>query len=233
VVCVQVPAFPLLHGLSGRFVAICPTAIISGLLSSVGFDVLSCAGATGDYHTDLLSKANSAVAALTKLNDDESALDDSSLCFIHVKAVDDCGHDRNVEGKIHWLQQVDLMVDSCISQLQQFTYQHPHMHFILVLTGDHSTPVLYGDHSCEPVPILIADIQRIGNYPLDEQHSEFSQLLALDRRVQRFDEISCSKGVLGRFSADGLIQLLSRVRQLVQTHYGDYYLPVINIVAHG
>ena len=32
-------------------------------------------------------------------------------------------------------------------------------HFALCVTGDHSTPVVFGDHSHEPVPLAVAHIR--------------------------------------------------------------------------
>lgn len=43
-------------------------------------------GATGDYHTDLLSKGRTAAHTLIS--------QDYDFGFVHVKAVDDAGHDR-------------------------------------------------------------------------------------------------------------------------------------------
>lgn len=33
--------------------------------------------------------------------------------------------------------------------------------YVLCVTGDHTTPVEYGDHTFEPVPIAIGQISRI------------------------------------------------------------------------
>ena len=30
--------------------------------------------------------------------------------FCHIKAVDDCGHDRNVEGRVAWVEKLDAFV---------------------------------------------------------------------------------------------------------------------------
>lgn len=34
----------------------------------------------------------------------------------------------------------------------------PETQYSILITGDHSTPVMFGDHSHEPVPIAIADV---------------------------------------------------------------------------
>ena len=33
--------------------------------------------------------------------------------------------------------------------------------FTIVVTGDHSTPVMFGDHSHEPVPFAIAHVRHV------------------------------------------------------------------------
>ena len=46
-------------------------------------------GATGDYHTNLSAKKDALVRHLTPVHSDYS------FGFLHVKAVDDAGHDKN------------------------------------------------------------------------------------------------------------------------------------------
>lgn len=59
---------------------------------TAGMDVLYVDGATGDYHTSFHAKADAAVANITG--------DVYDFGFIHIKAVDDAGHDRNVSFKV-------------------------------------------------------------------------------------------------------------------------------------
>lgn len=67
----------------------------------------------------------------------------------------------------------------------------------MCVTGDHTTPVKYGDHSHEPVPIVIGSVK---SNPIDTS--------------LKFDEITCaSRGRLGRFSGDQIIPLLKKVRE--------------------
>jgi hypothetical protein len=33
--------------------------------------------------------------------------------------------------------------------------------FLVIVTGDHSTPVLFGDHSFEPVPFTVAHVSHV------------------------------------------------------------------------
>ena len=70
------------------------------------------------------------------------------------------------------------------------------------MTGDHSSPVLFGDHSHEPVPFTIARV-----------HADFFEGRPVGQRVSlggfhtkdeclRYNEIDAARGALGRF--DGL-----------------------------
>lgn len=61
-----------------------------------------------------------------------------------------------------------------------------------MVTGDHTTPTLYGDHSCEPVPFCISSVS--GNHTWVDQ-------------VSTFDEIAVSKGMLGRFCGDQVMSI--------------------------
>jgi len=138
-----------------RAFMIAPTAIIAGLGQSLEIDVVPTPGATGDYRTNLLAKGAKAVELLTKpdLN--------YQFGFIHVKAVDDAGHDKNAGLKIHFLEKIDVMLGHIIQDLTKTTTDH--VQYSVVVTGDHSTPVLSGDHSCEPVPFVIAPLPLDGS----------------------------------------------------------------------
>lgn len=87
---INVPAFADVHGMKPFMIA--PTCIIAGLGMSLGFDLVKAPGATGDYHSNLLAKADTALELLGH--------GDYDFGFVHVKAVDDAGHDRDVQKKV-------------------------------------------------------------------------------------------------------------------------------------
>lgn len=87
---IQVPSIEQLHGLRSFLIA--PTCIIAGLGMTVGMDIIKVEGATGDYHTNFQAKADAVVENLTSSKYD--------FGFLHIKAVDDAGHDRNVPLKV-------------------------------------------------------------------------------------------------------------------------------------
>ena len=164
----------------------------------------------GDYKTALHAKAEAAADVLIN-----GATD---MVFLHIKAVDDTGHDRltglkvifvlitlmateksavgvclkshlveqGVGGKIvhsrlwvamhmpmrllfaacggrryaanelqvGFLSAIDLMLGHLIKRLHEASSRE--VSTFIAVTGDHSTPVAYGDHSHEPVPFSIA-----------------------------------------------------------------------------
>ena len=70
--------------------------------------------------------------------------------------------------------------------------------YLLCVTGDHTTPTLYGDHTYQPVPIALAFLSNLTH----TQNSLYADT------VLTFDEIACAQGVLGRFSGSQIMQLL-------------------------
>ncbi|CAI5458911.1 unnamed protein product [Closterium sp. Yama58-4] len=88
------------------------------------------------------------------------------FAFLHIKAVDDAGHDKAVDLKVRALEAVDRMVGQLAHRLwlvqregeREEEQQQQRLRFCLCVTGDHSTPILYGDHAEDPVPLAICDL---------------------------------------------------------------------------
>ncbi len=66
--------------------------------------------------------------------------------FIHFKDTDSRGHDGDFEGKVAAIEEVDALLPR-ITELGAD---------VLIVTGDHSTPALYGEHTWHHVPTLVA-----------------------------------------------------------------------------
>lgn len=178
-----------------------------------------------------------------------------SFGFVHIKAVDDAGHDKDVALKVRWIEKADAMVGFVLRSLASAagTTQGGERRadecedvcgcsVTLVVTGDHSTPVLSGDHSCEPVPFVAcrytAGLGRsalqarahsgghadghssggaaAGTETSTEQHTREQQHGA--GRGMLFDEIACAGGPLGRFPGRELMPLLQRFLALSAAH---------------
>ncbi|RKP25742.1 2,3-bisphosphoglycerate-independent phosphoglycerate mutase-domain-containing protein [Syncephalis pseudoplumigaleata] len=97
--------------------------------------------------------------------------------------------------KIRFLQEIDQMVGSVMERLTAYTQQSDEHKVTLCVTGDHATPVLYGDHSCEPVPFTML---RVDEMPLPPDS------------VRTFDEMAAAQGGLGRFSGRDVMRILKQ-----------------------
>jgi len=66
--------------------------------------------------------------------------------FIHFKDTDSRAHDGDFEGKVAAIEEVDVLLPRITGLGAD----------VLIVTGDHSTPALYGEHSWHHVPTLVA-----------------------------------------------------------------------------
>ena len=193
----EVPPFNVRHGLRGFVIA--PTCVISGIGLSVGLTVLPVQGTTGDKHSDFNAKADAAVHAL------RSGQYDFGL--LHIKAVDDAGHDRSLNEKVALLERIAVMLEHLWLQLSPGD--------TVAITADHSTPCVVGDHTADPVPFAVATKPHnynervqvcVGMDPLSPPRPS-QQPKPMDR-VTHFDEVSCVSGALGRFDGTRVMCIL-------------------------
>lgn len=198
---IDVPTFEEMHGLKPFMIA--PTCIIAGLGMSLGFDLVKAPGATGDYHTDLISKADT---ALHIFGEKDSAYD---FGFVHVKAVDDAGHDRDVAKKVHFIEKADAMIARLIEGIHAQLGQD----VTIVVTGDHTTPVKYGDHTFEPVPFAISRAKSAYDALAQSDTGDKSpQTSTLTDSVTSFSELAVTRGALGRFAGDQVMSIIKKFR---------------------
>jgi 2,3-diphosphopglycerate-independent phosphoglycerate mutase len=236
---VRVATTPLAGGeeaLWSRAAVVAPTRIIRGLGASLGMAVLDAPGGTGDYRTALGAKADAAAAALLGWAKGEGGEAGKppphrpAFLLLHVKAVDDAGHDRDPALKAAWLGAVDAMVGRLAGRLASGGGGSAHPSFILAVTGDHSTPAVFGDHSVEPVPFAAAPVSLLvkalgGAEALVARYGGAARLEPVWLRggapppppsstfppVSAFDEASAAAGNLGRFPGRELMPLLARM----------------------
>ncbi|KVI08991.1 uncharacterized protein LOC112502767 [Cynara cardunculus var. scolymus] len=249
---IEVPSFEKNHGLRPCMVA--PTKIIAGLGLSLGIDILEAPGATGDYRTLLTSKATAIAKALSAPmqpcpnvfvpGEDEhkpGLSDGYDFGFLHIKAIDDAGHDKASVFKVKGLE----AVDKAIGQLARLLWEAEstgRFQFSLCVTGDHSTPVEYGDHSFEPVPFTLCRLKdyvgAVGGesvvkqtcldaFPLPiikagedlssadvvAEEKETSQAFSGDS-VWKLNEIVAARGCLGRFPGGQMMGIIKKFLEL-------------------
>lgn len=168
---------------------------------TLGMEWIQVADTTGSYDSPFHLKAHAICEALSR---HERPF---QFGFVHVKAVDDCGHDRLWGLRVRYLEVMDLLVGQIVRLLHEAeqvcvlsSVDHcfvatappaalfwsmdsmvrilyasystlltgwscmqaqPEVKFSVLVTGDHSTPVMFGDHSHEPVPLAVADVADI------------------------------------------------------------------------
>lgn len=143
--------------------------LVRGVARAAGMEVLDVEGATGGLDTDMPAKARASVAAL----------DDHDLVLLNVKAPDLCGHDGLADEKVDVFARVDAaLAEAGVPDLDDT---------IVVVTGDHATPVVVGGHTGDPLPALVWGP---GVLPDD---------------VAAFHERACRRGGLGRLRGRDLL----------------------------
>lgn len=109
--------------------------------------------------------------------------------FVHVKWTDSAGEDGDFARKVKVLEEIDAAIP-LVTTLEPD---------VLVVSGDHSTPALFGGHSWHPVPVVIS-----------------SRYCRTDH-VKSFSEPACIAGGLGRISATHIMPLvMANARKLTK-----------------
>ena len=93
--------------------------------------------------------------------------------YLHFKKTDSSGEDGQLESKIKAIEEVDAILPSILSLNPE----------VLVITSDHSTPCYLKSHSWHPNPFLL--------------HAATARVDTVDK----FTELACQTGHLGRFPA--------------------------------
>ena len=67
--------------------------------------------------------------------------------------------------QVKYVEAVNAMVLQLLHRLcRAESHAQTARHFVVCVTSDHSTPVLRGDHSHEPVPFAIAHVEYVPTY---------------------------------------------------------------------
>jgi 2,3-bisphosphoglycerate-independent phosphoglycerate mutase len=163
------PQFPEVFGLRAGAVAAYP--MYRGVAKLVGMDVLE-SGSELEEEFDAV----------------ETHWEGYDFFFLHAKHMDSAGEDGDMDEKIARIEEVDALVPRLLDLGPD----------VLIVTGDHSTPVRMRYHSWHPVPALL-----------------WSEYCRRDE-VSAFGETACLRGGLGpRFPATDLMPLaLAHARRL-------------------
>lgn len=159
-----------------------------------------------------------------------------------LQAIDDAGHDKASIYKFKALEAVDQAIGQ-LSRLLWEAESSGNFQYFLCVTGDHSTPVEYGDHSFEPVPFAMCRLKdfvgAVGGEPIvlgtsldpfslptikagedltddvgiEQERSKQLQAFNGDS-VFEFNEIAAARGCLGRFPGGEMMGIIKKFLKL-------------------
>ncbi|MBT9150428.1 MAG: hypothetical protein DDT40_00600 [candidate division WS2 bacterium] len=160
------PSFEEKYHLQGAFIA--EVGLIKGIARLLSMHAPDFTFATGSYDTDMKQMI------LTSLN----LLEKYPIVFVNIKTCDLPSHDRNFEMKVRAIERID----EALAPLKDFKGT-------LAITADHSSPISVGDHSADPVPLLI-----LGDVRKD--------------KVNSFSERDAAQGGLNRIKGVDLMPII-------------------------
>ena len=129
---------------------------------------------TGSMNTDLDAKFNMAAELLTT----------RSLVVIHFKGTDVAAHERRPLAKRDYISRIDTALGKFLRENGPVTEG-----LRVVVSADHATSSISGNHTADPVPLLVGTWQGPGE-------------------EARFDETSAEQGALGVLRPGELTQML-------------------------
>jgi 2,3-bisphosphoglycerate-independent phosphoglycerate mutase len=147
-------------------------ALYIGTAKYVGMIHVPVEGQTGTIDTNFDNIASKAIESIPKYD----------YVFVHIKATDNAGHDRDEKQKVFAIEHTDAMVGKIIAAAGD--------EIVIAIAGDHSTPVTVGEHTCDPVPIIL-----------------WSKNMRPDK-TERYSEIEASTGGLGMLHGMDVMPLL-------------------------
>jgi 2,3-bisphosphoglycerate-independent phosphoglycerate mutase len=127
-------------GLDGAMIS--AVDLLKGIAKLTGMDNIEVDGATGNYDTNFLGKANACLKALK---------DGKDFVYIHMEAPDECGHQGNLDKKIFSIEEIDSkVVKTVVDGLNNMGEDYS-----ILIMPDHPTPIALKTHVKDPVPYLI------------------------------------------------------------------------------
>ena len=127
-----------LTGLNGA--TITAVDLIKGLSIYAGMDIIQVEGATGNYKTNYEGKAQATLTALEKYD----------YVFLHVEAADEASHDGDLDLKIKVIEDINNRLLAPILK----GIKDKNIDVRIALLPDHSTPVEFGNHVKDAVPVV-------------------------------------------------------------------------------
>lgn len=152
------------YGLNGAMIS--AVDLLKGIGKLTQMKVVEVEGATGNYDTNFVGKANAVISALKEGSD---------FVYVHIEAPDECGHHGDVKNKIFSIEQISEKVVKQVVEYLKSTGEH----FRILICPDHPTPICIKTHSSEPIPYMIYDSEKIvsGAKKYDEENAVASNII--------------------------------------------------------
>ena len=138
-----VTSFEEKYGKKGTMIS--AVDLLKGIAVGAGMHNVIVPGANGGLHTNYEGKAQAAVDALLKENDD--------FVYVHLEGPDEMGHQGSLERKVQAIEYLDARVIRIVKE-QMDASGEPYRMLIL---PDHPTPLRIRTHTGDPVPYLLYD----------------------------------------------------------------------------
>jgi 2,3-bisphosphoglycerate-independent phosphoglycerate mutase len=133
-------SFKSKYGVNGAVIS--AVDLLKGIAVGAQMSAPKVDGATGTLGTNFEGKAQKAL----------ECLDTHDFVFVHIEAPDECGHQKDLEGKIRAIELIDERVLTPI-----FKGLCGNTDYRIMVLPDHPTPLSKGTHTAEPVPYFIYD----------------------------------------------------------------------------
>ena len=131
--------FSTKYGISGGVIS--AVDLIKGIGICAGLKSVNVEGATGTLDTNYAGKADAALKLLER----------EDFVYLHVEAPDECGHHKDIAGKIKAIEAIDRdIIGPVIKALNAKGEEYR-----VLLLPDHPTPIDIGTHSSAPVPFAL------------------------------------------------------------------------------
>ena len=127
-------------GLKGGIIS--AVDLLKGIGKLTDMQVIEVEGATGNYDTNFIGKANACLDALG------NGLD---FVYVHMEAPDECGHHGDAKNKIYSIEQIDSQVVKTVVEGLKARGEE----FAVLIAPDHPTPISTMTHCSDPVPYLL------------------------------------------------------------------------------
>jgi len=163
---------PITDKLNIKGCCIAGESTVLGVARMAGFQTVTHSSMTGNMDTNIKLKAKLATESLAE----------NDMILVHLKAPDLQGHDNEPFQKAKAIEMFDEMIGLIEKGIPEDVY--------LAIAADHSTPCEIGEHTGDPVPVLIS-----------------GPSIRKDR-VTEFNEMDCAYGGLGHLTGNDFVRTL-------------------------